>query len=208
MCYCKTPQCGISPPEQRGLLTPDPPGGKSKARTPPRWELCYFPEHPCPLPFWYLTHGSQSTEDAPAAAGVGVAELPGARSRLKEGTRNRPCFFGISLNEGNLLLFRQLCQAGTSLPLLLRGRVTKPGPDVCLLRCLWLSRNAFFNGPVQLLIKRAVASFINYLLTLCSCCKSITDISDVLLMPISSSAALVIDGFKQSADLLGPATID
>lgn len=70
------------------------------------------------------------------------------------------------------------------------------------------SRNAFFNGLLQLLIKRALTSFINYLLTLYSHYKPITDIGGVLLMLISSSAAIVIDGFKQSADLLGQATID
>jgi len=34
------------------------------------------------------------------------------------------------------------------------------------------------------------------------------DISGVLLMLISSSADVVIDGYKQSADPLDPATID
>lgn len=188
------------------------PRREGQGQSPTKREFSCFPEHPCPLLFWYFTLGSWSTEDAPAAAGDGVVELPGAGSRLKEGTRSKPCFFGIRLNEGNLLLFRQLgCllgQAGISLPLHLRGRVTKPGPDVCLLCCLWLSRNAFFNGLLQLLIKRAFALFINYLLTLCSCYKPITDIGGVLPMLISSSAAIAIDGFKQSADLFGPATID
>lgn len=78
---------------------------------------------------------------------------------------------------------------------------------VCCVAC-GFSRNAFFNGLLQLLIKRALASFMNYLLTLYIRYKPITDVSGVLLMLISSSAAIVIDGFKQSADLLGPATID
>lgn len=44
--------------------------------------IVLFSMHPCPLPFWYLGHGSQSTEDAPAAGGDGEAELPGEGSRL------------------------------------------------------------------------------------------------------------------------------
>lgn len=213
MLQSTTAWCGIS------CVTHPLGRGHAEARgeaAPTKWELPCFPEHPCPLPFRYLAHGSQSTEDASVAAGDEVDELPGAGSRLEEGMRNSPCFSGISwiaLNEGNLLHFRQprclLGRAGTSLPaLLLRGRDTKPGPDVCLLCCPWLSKNAFFNGLLRLLIKRAPASFINYLLTLYRHYKPITDIRGVLLMLISSSTAIVMDGYKQSADLFGPATID
>lgn len=68
-------------PGQRGLLTPNPPGRKSKAPQNGKC-LCF----PCIRVPWCL---SQSREDAPAAAGEGVAELPGAGSRLTEGTGSR-----------------------------------------------------------------------------------------------------------------------